>query len=180
MTAFTSAQQEVADAAKAYVRHGWALVPIPAGQKGPRSKGWNTLDMALTSLEGAEALTGNLGLAHAYCSPCPTAALDVDDYDAARAWLGDRGVHLDDLLGATDAVQILSGRPGRNKLLYRLPDGVEAITTVHISSTATKAMILELRCAASNGLTVQDVLPPSMHPDTQQPYRWGGAGHWTR
>ena len=33
---------------------------------------------------------------------------------------------------------------------------------------------------SSYGLTVQDVLPPSIHPDTQQPYRWAGRGHWTR
>jgi hypothetical protein len=38
----------------------------------------------------------------------------------------------------------------------------------------------ELRCATANGLTVQDVLPPSIHPDTKQPYRWAGKGHWMR
>ena len=38
--------------------------------------------------------------------------------------------------------------------------------------------VLEFRCATRDGLTVQDVLPPSIHPDTGQPYRWGGKGDW--
>jgi putative DNA primase/helicase len=36
--------------------------------------------------------------------------------------------------------------------------------------------VLEFRCGTADGLTVQDVLPPSMHPDTGMPYRWGGKG----
>ena len=42
------------------------------------------------------------------------------------------------------------------------------------------ATVYELRCATTGGLTVQDVLPPSIHPETKQPYRWAGAGNWTR
>ena len=38
--------------------------------------------------------------------------------------------------------------------------------------------VLEFRCATRDGLTLQDVLPPSIHPDTDQPYRWGGKGDW--
>ena len=38
--------------------------------------------------------------------------------------------------------------------------------------------VLEFRCATRDGLTVQDVLPHSIHPDTGQPYRWGGKGDW--
>jgi hypothetical protein len=40
--------------------------------------------------------------------------------------------------------------------------------------------ILEFRCATRKGLTVQDVLPPSIHPETQQPYTWGGKGHYSQ
>jgi hypothetical protein len=178
-SAFASVETEGADAAEAYVRHGWALVSIPAGKKGPQTPGWNTRDKVITSTTGAAALTGNIGLAHAYCSPCPTAALDVDDYDAAKSWLSERGIDLDGLLDAPDAVQIVSGRPNRNKLLYRLPDGVEALTTVQISSSVG-GMVLEFRCASRGRLTVQDVLPPSIHPETGRPYIWGGTGNWKR
>lgn len=178
-SALTSGPQSVADAAEAYVRRGWALVSIPVGKKGPLTKGWNTRDKVITSTTGAAALTGNIGLAHAFCLPCPTAALDVDDYDAAKAWLSERGIDLDGLLDAPDAAQIVSGRPGRNKLLYRLPDGAKAIPTVQIRPEVGGDVILEFRCASSDGKTVQDVLPPSIHPVTKEPYRWGGSGHWT-
>lgn len=43
---------------------------------------------------------------------------------------------------------------------------------------AKQITVLELRCATSDGLTVQDLLPPSIHPDTGQPYKWGGKGDW--
>ena len=35
-------------------------------------------------------------------------------------------------------------------------------------------MILEFRCANRDNGSVQDVLPPSIHPDTGTPYRWRG------
>lgn len=160
-----------------YVAHGIALVPIPIGLKGPTSKGWHRPENAVADPETALGLTGNIGLAHAYSNP-PTMALDIDDIEGARAWLGERGVDLDRLLDAADAVQISSGRPGRAKLLYRLPEGVGPIPTKQVAAPDTGAMVFEFRCATANGLTVQDVLPPSIHPDTGQPYRWAGNGSW--
>jgi putative DNA primase/helicase len=38
--------------------------------------------------------------------------------------------------------------------------------------------VLEFRCGTRDGFTAQDVLPPSKHPDTGHPYRWGGKGDW--
>lgn len=38
---------------------------------------------------------------------------------------------------------------------------------------------LEFRCATKDGRTVQDLLPPAIHPDTRRPYQWGGA-HWSQ
>jgi putative DNA primase/helicase len=144
---------EVAD----YARHGLALVPVSHGSKGPRQEGWNRRDRAITDPEQAGRLTGNVGLAHAYCSPTPTMALDVDDIDSARAWLGGRGVELDQLLAAGDAVQIVSGKPGRAKLIYRLPQGPLPSVTM---KGGDGHVLFELRCASRGGLTVQDVLPP--------------------
>ena len=37
-----------------------------------------------------------------------------------------------------------------------------------------------LTLEAGAPVTVQDVLPPSIHPSTKQPYRWAGHGNWTR
>lgn len=115
-----------------YVAHGMALVAIPKGQKGPDTKGWNEPANAITDQERAGELTGNIGVAHAYCSPFPTMALDLDEMERASAWLAERGIDVTELLEADDAVQIVSGRLGRGKLLYRLPAGLAPIESLTI------------------------------------------------
>jgi hypothetical protein len=161
-----------------YVAEGMALVDIPPRKKGPTTTGWNKPENAITDPDRASELTGNLGIAHAYCSPAPTMALDIDDLPKAQAWLAERGIDLDALLAADDGVQISSGRQGRAKPIYRLPDGVAPIPMKQIADPETGEMVLEFRCASASGLTVQDVLPPSIHPDTEKPYQWAGKGAW--
>lgn len=161
-----------------YLASGMALVAIPERSKGPESKGWNKRENVITDVEDAVDLTGNIGLAHAYCTPTSTMALDIDDLPKARVLLAERGVDLDALLEADDAVQIFSGREGRAKLVYRLPAGVAPIRTKQIEDPKTGDMWLEFRCASANGLTMQDVLPPSIHPETGKPYEWAGKGSW--
>lgn len=144
---------------------GFALVSIPHGKKGPTDVGWNQPENVIrTPEQAAIRLNGkcNFGLAHAYCEPTPTCAIDVDDISKARPWLGERGLDMDALLAAPDAIRILSGREGRAKLLYRLPESMV--------SCVVAGGGLELRCASKDGKTVQDVLPPSIHPDTGKPY----------
>ena len=159
-----------ADQARQYIAHGFALVPIPKGTKGPNTKGWNQRERCWNKAGDVPDPTGNVGLAHAYSN---TAALDVDSYTAAGPALTARGVDLDALLTADDAVQIRSGRPDRAKLLYRLPAGVEPLPSVDRTDAGEG---FEFRCGTAAGLTVQDVLPPSIHPDTGKPYQW--AGDW--
>jgi putative DNA primase/helicase len=161
-----------------YVEHGYALVPIPLGEKGPKGKGWNTRENAIRDSEGALQIDGNVGLAHLYCSPSPTAAVDIDDLSLASAYLSQHGIDLQILLDAPDAVQILSGRQNRAKLLYRLPFESKPMETKQIIDPVSKDMVLELRCASSNGKTVQDLLPPSIHPGTGIEYKWAGKGDW--
>ncbi|KKL44621.1 hypothetical protein LCGC14_2363870, partial [marine sediment metagenome] len=62
---------------KQYIEHGWLLVPIPPGQKGPRTKGWNLKSNCITDPDHEMR---SAGLAHAYSQTC---AIDVDDYDRA-------------------------------------------------------------------------------------------------
>lgn len=155
--------------AREYIAHGFALVPIPKGTKGPRGKGWNQRDKCwATANQAPDKWHANIGLAHAYSG---TAALDVDSYTDAVPALAALGVDLDGLLSANDAVQIRSGKPNRAKLLYRLPVGVEPLPSVDRTDAGEG---FELRCASRAGLTVQDVLPPSIHPDTGKPYEWLG------
>ena len=162
----------------AYIRHGWSLVPIPAGSKGPRVTGWNKRENALRSQADLPPNYG-IGLAHAYSG---TMALDVDDWQRASFELMLKGVDLNSLYMAPDAVIIDSGRQGHGKLLYAMPLGLvlPSKKLVDKDTQGNRYNYLDFRCATADGLTVQDVLPPSIHPDTRQPYRWAGYGHWTR
>lgn len=175
MAAVLSNQKvDVSIAARQYVANGWALVPIPAGTKGPRANGWNSRANCVTTADACARIRGNVGLAHLFSRTC---VLDFDDLAKSAEWLAQKGLSFDMLWNAPDAVRISSGRPNRGKLLFRLPDGI-----VMLRSQSIKAVGLELRCASAAGLTVQDVLPPSVHPDTGEPYRWEYAeplmGDW--
>lgn len=172
MTSFQSVQQHPASV-DAYIRSGWSLVPIPAGTKGPKTNGWNLRESALKSQADLPDGYG-IGLAHAYSG---TMALDIDSWDVAEELLSQNGINLNKIYNANDAVVISSGKQGHGKLLYKMPFG---LTLPSKKITKFGVTVYELRCATSNGLTVQDVLPPSIHPETAQPYRWAGLGNWTR
>jgi len=152
-----------------YVRAGWALCAIPRGRKGPVTPGWQRRERAITTVEQAQKLIENIGLCHAYSGTC---AIDVDHYEHAKRWLAERGINLDALIAAPDSVQIASGRPGRGKLLYRLATPLPSVQLAPYESGGQTHHALELRCATRTGATVQDVLPPSIHPETGQPYTW--------
>jgi len=157
----------------AYIRHGFSLVPIPPGTKGPRQPGWNQRGNALKSQADLPPGYG-IGLAHAYSG---TMALDIDDWELAVTSLAEDGIDLLKLYDAPDAVVIDSGRQGHGKLLYAMPFGLTMPSKkIQIGGTT----VYELRCATSNGLTLQDILPPTIHVSTGQPYRWAGKGHWQR
>lgn len=158
---------------EAYIRHGWSLVAIPPNTKGPRSPGWQLRENALKSQ--ADLPVGySIGLAHAYSG---TMAFDIDEWDLCASVLAQKGIDLNALYHAPDAVVIDSGRAGHGKLLYAMPFGMAPITKKVIIEGKT---VYELRCASATGLTVQDVLPPSIHPNTGKPYTWAGLGNWAR
>jgi AAA domain/Primase C terminal 2 (PriCT-2)/Bifunctional DNA primase/polymerase, N-terminal len=145
-----------------YVDHGWKICRIDPGTKGPRTKGWNDLTNAVTdtsTLEGA-------GLMHAYSGTC---ALDVDDWEKAEKFLSAKGISLADLFVAKDAVQLSSGTTNRGKLIYALK--------TPLPSKVFADGAFELRCGTTASKTVQDVLPPSVHPSGRR-YEW--IGDWRR
>ncbi len=148
-------------------------MPIPANTKGPRTPGWNLRENALKA-QGDLPPGYGIGLAHAYSG---TMALDIDNWTVTTSLLAEYGIDLQALYDAPDAVVINSGKPGHGKLLYTMPFGAALPSKKIIHNKLTA---YELRCATVSGLTVQDVLPPSIHPETLQPYQWAGRGHWTR
>lgn len=155
-----------------YIRHGWLLCSIPPGAKAPRQEEWNLRENAIS--DPARAVVG-AGLCHAWSGTC---AIDIDKLDTAREWLASKGVDLDALLAAPDTVHISSGRPGRAKLLYALPTPLPSLKVAPYekldpeTEKPKKYHALEFRCATKDGLSVQDVLPPTIHPDTGRPYEW--------
>lgn len=141
-----------------YEAHGWRLCAIERGKKAPTYAGWNTSAMPAESIE---ALEQGAGLLHALSGTC---VLDLDNLEAARPWLAERGIDLDALRAEPASVHPSSGRPNRDKLLYRL---AKPLRTIKPTGSG-----LELRCATASGSSVQDVLPPTIHPDTKKPYFW--------
>lgn len=162
-----------------YVEHGWRLVPLTPGAKRVQQRGWNQEAMCVTSVEELDGVR-HAGLAHAYSGTC---ALDIDDIKEARKLLAEYGIDLAALYRASDAVRIRSGKKNRAKLLYALETPLASTKFVALVD-GKKKNIIDFRCGTAAGLTVQDALPPSRHPETNKPYTWQYAdpdvGHWSR
>lgn len=159
-------------AAKQYVGAGLILVAFDRGAKGkgPQHKGWNKRENCITTLDQASNLYGNIGVALLYSR---LVSLDIDNMPFAISWFAGVGIDLQAYWDAANAVRMTSGRPNRGKIFYRMPDHIALLIT-----RMFKGEGIELRCATAGGLTVQDVLPPSVHPVTGEPYRWMGPGSW--
>lgn len=160
-----------------YIAIGWRLVPIAPYSKGPTHYTWNQETSCIGP--GCSIVPGmGVGLAHAYSG---TMALDVDDWALTYDILLKEGINLRALMDAPDAVQIVSGREGHAKLLYRILPWMK-MPSKQIKYTRPgerkSTLAMELRCMTQDGLTVQDVLPPTIHPETKKPYQWGGRGHY--
>lgn len=155
-----------------YELFGWSLCLIETG-KGPLQKGWNVNPAAAETIE---ALGAGCGLLHVLSGTC---AWDHDDLEASRKWWAEEGVDIDAYLAEPNSVQVSSGRPNRAKLLFKVSlDVARTLRTIKPKGTG-----FELRCATAQGLSVQDVLPPSIHPVTKKPYVWkygSDEGHWSK
>lgn len=153
--------------AERYVeRFGFALVPLRG--KVPIGEGWNLDENLLRTPAAARAyFTRNPRDSVGAClEPSGLASLDADDPDSARRVLAAEGIDLDALIATTPTIM---GRAPR--LEFAAPSDVKltrkAIVWPARSEGEKPVTVLELRAGR-----VQDALPPSIHPDTDKPYRW--------
>lgn len=163
----------LASAAKHYAEAGMIITPLIPESKAAKLPGWNLPD-ANVNVEQHWGLfpADNIGL---ILAPSGICVLDIDckdefliaiksigltpNYDASPFW-------------ETNTAGIRSGKPNKGKLLFKVPKDVQL--TYHKLQWNTagggKHTVFELRAGY-----VQDVLPPSIHPDTKQPYQWVGG-----
>lgn len=151
-----------------YLELGFALVHVPSGTKGPHSNGWQ--DHPITKEADAVMVWrdgGGIGLHHAESR---TAVLDIDHPEWAARALAAVDINLESLLAAPGPK--IRGAKGL-KPIYQVPDGLELSRKVLAwkAPGAPKAVtVFELRAGKT-----QDLLPPSVHPDTHKPYTWEPA-----
>lgn len=151
-----------------YLGAGWRLCAIKPQSKQPHGENWQKKPITEPPPEGY-----GVGVIHGLNGTC---AIDIDHYEYARIALAGIDIDLDALLNAPDAVKIV-GQEGRAKLLYRFPEDMEAkrhnLNWPKEEDRKKRFCVVEFRAG-----DVQDILPPTIHPETGEPYQWGGEGDW--
>jgi len=149
---------------------GWYLVTIPAGSKGPTRFGWQQPEKALSDPDAARLYyeqnpSHNVGLLHGASGTC---AIDIDNVEHTKMIFEELGIDFSALMQS--APQII-GRENRGKLIFKAPaDLITHKISWPVQDDPRKTeVVFELRAGS-----VQDVLPPSIHPDTGRPYEWAG------
>lgn len=151
----------------AYNLAGFVLTPIPLGSKGPVIDDWNKPENLITDGNLIPDETFNAGLCHLQSGTC---AIDLDDLELAKFYFQMKGVDLQAYLDDPNMVKIESGSGNHAKLIFRVD---KPLLTKRYSRN--NLSVFELRCATAKGTTVQDVIPPSLHPIGTR-YKW--IGNW--
>ncbi len=153
----TTSTTSTLDAARAYLKRGWAVVPIPPGEKGPAVAGWPDLRVTVEDLPRQFANGVGVGI---ILGDASGGLVDVD-LDAPEAVL----------LASTflPATNLMHGRPGKSgsHQWYRLSSAVQAKQFRDLHGR----MLVELR----TGPGQQTMVPPSRHPSGEV-LRWELAG----
>jgi hypothetical protein len=141
-----------------YVNRGWTTVPIPAGQKGPTEKAWQTRNFTVSDF----AEGGNIGL---ILGPRSGEMVDID-LDCPEA-LGLADIYLP----PTGAEFGRASKP-RSHRLYVAPGAqFESFPDPLLKGKST---LLELRARGRDGASEhQTVFPPSVHPSGEA-IEWHG------
>jgi hypothetical protein len=163
----------------AYLQQGWHLVFMPDGTKAPCTADWNTpAQLVTTPAQAIDKLKNgpqNMGLCHQYSR---TMALDIDHLEHARTLFSELGLDLDSIV---DQGMRIKSRAGRDKVIFACPQEMGGRKAINWPAEHPdpdkkndKFCVFELRTGGT-----QDVLPPSLHPDTGLNYEWvAGRAPW--
>lgn len=163
--------KNTSDWADAYSRIGWSLVAIPAGSKAPKGMGWQQPERAINTPEAARSYydanpTHNMGLLH---SASGTVALDIDNVANTKLIFSELGLDYEAIMAKAPRI---IGRRDRGKALFKAPHASltrRALSWPMKDDPRKTEVVFELRAGS-----VQDVLPPSIHPETGNAYTWAG------
>jgi hypothetical protein len=154
-------------------RFGMKLVPVEPLKKFPLAKDWghNVLGEAITAeLFYDQNPTWNMGVA---LGPSNLCSLDIDCMDSFAVICETFGIAIDELIAETPTIQ---GNPAKGcRLMFRVPAGVslpyQKLNWRRNDGTGKSYTVFELR-SATDGEQRQDIVPPSIHPETGKPYQW--------
>src|SRR5215213_3275900 len=153
-----SASMSSAKAAARYIERGWAPVPIPARQKGPRISDWQRLRIALEDVPRYFNNGQNVGIITGKASGWLVTA-DLDCPEAVA------------LAGRFLEPTLTGGRESvPDGHWWYISPGLEHREFEGIPKTASEGTILELRSTGH-----QTVVEPSVHPSGER-YRWSRSG----
>ena len=158
-----------------YLDRGWALVPLAPGEKRPTQPAWNRPENLITTRQKAATAFAdpkvNIGVHLAQSGLC---SLDLDVLDDAVIALAAAGIDAKAMIAA--GWQVISGKPNKGHTLFTAPPGliishkkfrVPLPRSEWPDGKPRFRVIFELRGGSAN---LQDVLAPSIHPDTKAPY----------
>jgi len=153
-----SASMSSAKAAARYIERGWAPVPIPARQKGPRISDWQRLRIALEDVPRYFNNGQNVGIITGKASGWLVTA-DLDCPEAVA------------LAGRFLEPTLTGGRESvPDGHWWYISPGLEHREFEGIPKSASEGTILELRSTDH-----QTVVEPSVHPSGER-YRWSRNG----
>jgi predicted P-loop ATPase len=161
-----------ADYAASYINQfKFALVPLPPRTKRPLTENWGNdviTDAAQARAYYEKHPDWNIGAA---LGPSRLCSFDVDDINATRQIFEEFGWDLDAL---RDNYPTIQGSPDGFRVMFRVPEGMalpyHSLTWPKPDGQTGNFTVWEIRAAVEKQR--QDVLPPSIHPVTQQPYIW--------
>jgi hypothetical protein len=149
----------VADWSRAYTIRGFRVVPVPAGEKAPRRRGWEKLELGLADLPNHFGPNNNIGV---ILGPASDELVDAD-LDCSEALV------LADLYLPATRAEFGRASKSRSHRLFIAPGAIYESFTDPISGKT----LIELRAQGRDGGAHQTMFPPSTHPSGEQ-VEWHG------